>query len=461
MSHELRTPLNAILGYTQIFARDSMLTSQQLSGIKTMQQAGEHLLMLVDDVLDLSKIEADKMELALTEFLLPAFLLDVMDIVRGKAIRKGINIIYEPDRNLPITIEADELRIRQILLNLLTNAVKFTQYGQCVLRVLSQSLAGNRALLTFVVEDSGVGIAPEMLEKVFDPFQQTGDRLQYAEGSGLGLAISRKLAHVMGGELQLISPINEQPVEGEGAGCRVIFTVEVRVADAVVENKLEKDTVTGYTVAKGLNRKKILIVDDNPSNRALLRDILEPLGFVIDEAEDGNEVETACRRFAPDAILMDLRMPKMDGFTASKQLKEHAEFSAIPIIAITASTTGQKKLRQRCLEHGFSSYITKPYSFAELLQTLAEQLEIKLHYASEVAENTIQEKDVVIPPMEILEKLARLSRIGDIDSIVVEVEKLAVMESGKYHLFARQIKQMADDFQLMELETFITRRLDG
>jgi PAS domain S-box-containing protein len=459
MSHELRTPLNAILGYTQIFAEDNSLTAQQQSGIKTMHQSGEHLLMLINDILDLSKIEADRMELVLTEFRLPEFIRGVADIIRGRAAKKEIGFFYEQGETLPVAIKADELRLRQVLLNLLSNAVKFTGHGQCTFRVTSQLLDGNRALLTMTVEDSGAGIAPEMLEKVFEPFQQTGDRLQYCEGSGLGLGISRKLVNLMGGELQLVSPINEHPAADEGPGSRFSFSVEVVVTDDVSSSDLEEHTATGNIVAgEEWNHKKILIVDDNASNRAVLRDILEPIGFITSEAEDGSEVLPACRRFQPDAILMDLRMPKMDGFAATEELKSHPDFAGIPVLGITASTAEQQKLRKRCLEYGFSCCITKPYSVADLLQALAEQLHLEFQYAKEVSGETIsrEEEGVAIPPQELLGELNRLLWIGDISGVVAQAEEITAMESGKYQSFARWIEQMAEEFRLTELEEFIT-----
>jgi len=243
MSHELRTPLTAILGYTQIFLSDNSLTSEQQSSIKTMHRAGEHLLLLINEILDLSKMEADRMELVPTEFRLPEFFQGVVEIMKGRMAKKGISFLYEPDDTLPAAIVADALRLRQVLLNLLSNGVKFTRHGYCVLRVQSRLLDGNRVLLTIAVEDSGVGIAPDMLEKIFEPFQQAGDRLQYSEGSGLGLAISRKLVHLMGSELQVVSPVNKHPIGDEGPGSRFSFTVEAPVSVYFSESDTKKHIV--------------------------------------------------------------------------------------------------------------------------------------------------------------------------------------------------------------------------
>jgi signal transduction histidine kinase/CheY-like chemotaxis protein len=457
MSHELRTPLNGILGYTQIFAKDSTLSSQQQSGIKTIHQSGEHLLMLINDILDFSKIEADKMELVPTKFQLSAFLKGVTDIIMVRAVNKEINFYYEPEDPLPSVIMADELRLRQILLNILANAVKFTHNGYCILRVQSQSIGVNKCLLTFTVEDSGVGIAPEMQEKVFDPFQQTGDRLQYSEGSGLGLTISHKLVSLMGGELQLVSPINEQIEGDEGPGSRFSFTLEVTTSDELPDITHNQRNVSGYTSSeKDSGHKKILIVDDNASNRAVLRDTLEPLGFLLMEAEDGTEVLRACKQFQPDAVLMDLRMPKMDGITATEQLKSHQDFTEIPVIAITASTAEKGKLRRRCQEHGFNEYITKPYSITELLKILAEQLHITLQYAEDTPLFP-DESDFIPPPQEILDSLTNLIQSGDIMGVTERAAEIAEIKSGEYRAFAKRVEQLAEDFQLDELEFFVTQ----
>ncbi len=455
MSHELRTPLNAILGYTQLFAGDTSLTQKQQSGIKTIHQAGQHLLMLINDILDLSKVEAGKMELVKSKFRLPEFFQGIVDIFRIKAWAKELNFFYEPETSLPAVIETDELRLRQVILNLISNAVKFTNSGHCTLHVQSRPVTPNKALLTISIEDSGVGIKQEMKEKIFEPFQQTGERLKYAEGSGLGLAISRKLIHLMGGTLQLVSPINEQPEAGEGPGSCFSFAIEVVVSGDVAITDPKESKVMGYTVSgKKGDPKKILIVDDNASNRAVLRDTLEPLGFVTDEAENGSEVLAACERFQPDAILMDLRMPKMDGFTATKQVKGHERFAHVPVIAITASITDMKKLRQRCLKYGFSAYFIKPYSTSELLETLVDQLHIKLQYTEGITES-LNELEILPPPQDILDNLVKLAQSGDITGVSEQSAEILKMESGKYRAFAHRIEQLADDLQLIEIEKFI------
>ncbi len=235
MGHELRTPLNAILGYTQIFSEDTSLSQKVQMGVKTIQQSGEHLLLLLNDILDLSKIEAGKMELMKTEFRLPEFLQGIMGIIRVRAEEKGIDCYYTSETSIPAIIETDELRLRQVILNLLSNAVKFTDTGHCTLCIRSRPAGKDKALLTFIIEDSGIGIVSEMQEKIFEVFQQTGQRLKFSEGYGLGLSISRKLVRLMGGDVELVSPIYEQTGIGDEPGSRFSFTIEVGSSGELLE----------------------------------------------------------------------------------------------------------------------------------------------------------------------------------------------------------------------------------
>jgi len=272
MGHELRTPLNAILGYTQTFSKDTSLSKKMQMGVKTIQQSGEHLLLLLNDILDLSKIEAGKMELLETEFRFSEFLQGIMGIIMIRAKEKGLDCYYTAETLIPEIIKADELRLRQVLLNLLSNAVKFTNSGYCALFVRSQVDRNNRALLTFIIEDSGVGIAAKMQERIFEPFQQSGQRLKYSEGYGLGLSISRKLVQLMGGRLELLSPINEQTESSKNSGSHFSFSIEVGASGDLIENSEEY-----------LN--SVVFHDDHYEILAPPKDILDSL---IQLAKSGN-----------------------------------------------------------------------------------------------------------------------------------------------------------------------------
>lgn len=468
MSHELRTPLNSILGYTQIFAGDSSLTPQQLSGIKTMHQSGQHLLMLINDILDLSKIEADKMELVTTDFRLSTFLKGIEDIIRVRSQKKGLKFICGHTGSLPVIIKADELRLRQVILNLLSNSVKFTDKGYCTFIVKAENIDGYMLRLTVIIEDSGPGIVPQMQEKIFSPFQQSGDRLKYSEGSGLGLTISRKIIRLMGGDLQVTSPLNKHPRNGEGVGSRFFFSIDVAMLSVARIAGKKDPQVCGYiSMEKGGHaagdkapddQKKILIVDDKLSNRAVLHDILAPIGFITSEAKDGCEVIPACERQQPDAILMDLRMPIIDGFSATKLIKTHPHFSHIPVIAISATVATQDTVTKRCRKHGFSAYINKPYSTIKLLETLARELKIELQYECDEAEDSLS-KDLIMvsPSQEILKQIQTLSTNGDIDSIERLAKEIVTMDDGRYKAFAQMLQLFAEDFQLSEIEKFVAR----
>ncbi len=468
MSHELRTPLNSILGYTQIFAGDSSLTPQQLSGIKTMHQSGQHLLMLINDILDLSKIEADKMELVTTDLHLSAFLKGIEDIIRVRSQKKGLKFICDYTNSEPVIIEADELRLRQVILNLLSNSVKFTDTGYCTFIVKTENIDAYTIKLTVIIEDSGPGVVPQMQEKIFSPFQQSGDRLKYSEGSGLGLTISRKIIRLMGGDLQVTSPLNKHPLNGKGEGSRFFFSIDVPVLSVARIAGKKEPQVCGYISLEQKNqvkgnktekdKKKILIVDDKLSNRAVLHDILAPLGFITAEATDGCEVIPACEQQPPDAILMDLRMPEIDGYAATKLVKKHPHFSHVPVIAISATVASQDAVTKRCRKHGFSAYINKPYSTIELLDTLARELKIELQYECDTPEDSLS-KDLIMvsPSQEILEQIHALSMNGDIESIGKLAKKIVNMEDGKYKAFAQMLQLFAEDFQLSEIEKFVAR----
>ena len=458
MSHELRTPLNAILGYSQIFSSDGSLTVKQQDGIRVIHQSGEHLLLLINDILDLAKIEAGKMELVPSLFRLPEFMQGIIDIIKVKTIAKDIEFRYEAAGSLPTVIFADELRLRQVILNLLANAVKFTDHGHCSLQVTAlPQQAEEMTLLTITVEDSGVGVSPEMHKQIFQPFQQTGDRLKHAEGTGLGLDISSKFVNLMGSKLELISPLNEQPLTGDGPGSSFSFTIAVANKSAEeLPATLVQQQITGYTIiGQDSDPKKILIVDDNDSNRKVMRDTLEHFNFVSAEQKDANEIMTTCVDFNPDLILMDLQMPGKDGFTGTMELQNNPDFCHIPVVAVTAAASNDDRLRKRCLKNGFSGFISKPVAIPALMECLAQLLPIELVYSDKVAPLEIMAEEVIAPPQELLIQFADLTLAGDISAISRLSEKVGHLEEGKYQLFSQRLNQMADSFQIIEIEEFL------
>ena len=460
MSHELRTPLNAILGYTQILGADETFGAKQQSGIQTIHQAGEHLLMIINDVLDMSKIEAGMLQLVPTKIQLLPFFENIIDFFKYRAREKGLSVTFETDQALSFVIVADELRLRQVIFNLLSNAIKFTTKGYCRLRVEAKRGKENRCRLKIAVEDSGVGIPKEQQDEVFDPFKQVGEHLQYKEGSGLGLAISRQLVHLMGGELVLSSPVNASPTGGGGVGSRFSFSIEAQVVDTeITTTPPNGKKITGYEHTGKTNQPvKILIVDDKMSNRAVLRDTLRPLGFSTQEAEDGSMVTQICLKTHPDLILMDLRMPNVDGFSAMNQLKHHDDLQNIPVVAVTASTAESAMLEKRCIQHGFKGFILKPFVTSDLLESIAECLPIALIYQEAEEQEPAKFSKIEFPPLKMVEKLSESLSKGDIEGILEQAEAIGVMGNGKYQGYSQIVQTLANDFKFSELEKLISSK---
>jgi signal transduction histidine kinase/CheY-like chemotaxis protein len=366
MSHELRTPLNAVLGYAQILQREPALSDRQKLGLGTIQKGGEHLLTLINDVLDLSRIEAGKLELVLSDVDLPNFLRIVADIMRVRAEQKGLVFAFNAAPTLPQGVRFDDRRVRQILLNLLGNAVKFTDAGQVSLRVDCAPEAGARVRLHCEVADTGIGIPPEHLATIFEPFEQVGDVQRRVGGAGLGLTISRALARAMGGDIA----VESRP----GAGSRFWFDIAVPVvaAEAVVPSA--ERVVVGYEGP----RKKILVVDDIEESRALVVDFLSSLGFAVSEAANGHEALAQATAAQPDLILMDNTMPLMSGLDATRRLRELAAFKTVPIIAISASVAEAQ--RQAALAAGASAFLPKPLNLHQLTKKISALLRLTWTY---------------------------------------------------------------------------------
>ncbi|WP_419660938.1 two component system sensor kinase, hybrid [Desulfosarcina variabilis str. Montpellier] len=463
ISHELRTPLNAILGYTQILTADKSFGEKQQSGLQTIHQAGEHLLMIINDVLDMSKIEAGMLQLVPTKIQLRPFFDNIIDFFKYRAREKGLSVTFETDQTLSFVIVADELRLRQVIFNLLSNAIKFTAKGYCRLHVEAKSGQENRCRLKIAVEDSGVGIPKEQQDEVFDPFKQVGERLQYKEGSGLGLAISRQLVHLMGGELAVSSPVNASPANGAGVGSRFSFSIEAQVVETGIPTAPSSGRkIIGYEHTGQTNQPvKILIVDDKMSNRAVLRDTLRPLGFATQEAEDGSMVTQICLKTHPDLILMDLRMPNIDGFSAMNQLKHHDDLKDIPVVAVTASTAESDMLKKRCIQRGFKAFILKPFVTSDLLESIAELLPITLIYQETDEQEPPTFSKIDIPHSNALEKLSASLAKGDIEGILEQAEAIGGLENGKYQDFSQTLSRLANDFKFSEIETLISSREDA
>jgi predicted ATPase/nitrogen-specific signal transduction histidine kinase/DNA-binding NarL/FixJ family response regulator/tRNA A-37 threonylcarbamoyl transferase component Bud32 len=451
MSHELRTPLNGILGYTQISQKDRALSEQQKNRIAIIHQCGEHLLTLINDVLDLSKIEARKMELYPRELHFEEFLQSITEICKIKAEQKGISLIYQPLSSLPKVIRADDNRLRQVVLNLLGNAVKFTETGAIAFKV-----GYHEQKIRFQVEDSGVGIAPDQVDEIFKPFQQVGENSLKTEGTGLGLAISRQLIGMMGGRLQVKSTL--------GAGSTFWFDLDLPVGHSLEYARALKRTVIGV---KG-DKRKILVVDDKPTNRAILVTLLEAIGFDVLDAVDGQDGLNKAHEFQPDAILIDLVMPNLDGFEATRRLRSIPALKDIIVIAISASVFEFDQ--QQSVKVGCNDFLSKPIREDDLLQKLQEHLKLEWIYehesksgesekAGDKSENnsvsfSSAPSEFAIPPAEEIAIFLDLAMRGDLRAIAKRATQLE--ESNRqWSPFANHLRQLAKEFKGRQILEFL------
>jgi PAS domain S-box-containing protein len=360
MSHELRTPLNAVLGYAQLLLQDPSMAERQLRAVSTIRTSGEYLLALINDLLDLAKHDAGKLELCPAEVQLDDCLRVACDIIRVKAEEKRLAFVVDIAPDLPEKVIADETRLRQVLLNLLSNAVKFTEHGDVVLRVRALPAGPARVRLRFEVKDSGVGLSADQLETIFRPFEQVGDVRRRNIGSGLGLAISRQLVRLMGGDIHVAS----EP----GRGASFSFELEMSLVRGAIEGLSSQRRIVGYEGP----RKRVLVVDDMPANRLVLRDTLRPLGFHVEEAVDGQQAVEAALASPPDLVLMDLEMPVMDGVQAMALMRHASSLRGVRIIAMSATTNADAVRVGPGLEA--DAFLGKPLERERLLREIGLQL---------------------------------------------------------------------------------------
>ena len=346
MSHELRTPLNGILGFAQLLQQDKGLNERQMRGVKIIRESGQHLLTLINDILDLARIDAAKVELNPSDVALPSFLAVVADIVRVKAEEKSLLFVEQFAPDLPHSVRADEKRLRQVLLNLLSNAVKFTDGGEVVLAVSAVGRAAGKVMLRFVVRDSGIGMTVAQRDRLFKPFEQVSEVSRREGGSGLGLAISRELVRLMGGDIEVSSDA--------GTGSRFWFDVELPLG----AHRPLAPSAPGRPAGYAGRRRSVLIVDDVPQNRAVLVDSLNVLGFDLVEAVDGQQALACAERMRPDLIVMDMTMPVMDGLEATRRIRRSPALASIPIMASSGSTSHHTE--SDCLKAGADAFLAKP-----------------------------------------------------------------------------------------------------
>jgi len=445
MSHELRTPLNSVLGYAQLLRGQPGLSESQNKALATIQQSGEHLLGLIDDILDTAKIEAGTLELRTADFDLDRLQESIAAIMHRRAEVRGLAFTSARWSEIPSLVCGDERRLRQVLVNLLDNAIKYTREGGVALKVGVQE-----ERVCFLVEDTGIGIRPEHRTEIFAVFHQVRDPRAAVEGTGLGLAISRRLIELMGGELQVAS--------SPGEGSRFWFDLDLPPASVPAPTSVSAERVV---IGVEGDRRRVLVVDDEENGRNLLRDLLAPLGFEVHEARDRHEAVQAAAGLRPDAILMDIRMPGLDGLTATRHIRAGAHTKDTVIIAVSASAFEHN--RARCLEAGADDFLPKPFRQGKLLELLSQHLGLKLVYATDDADSLSSShppsSDLIMPPAEELHVLLDLARRGDIRSLLRQANHLEGLGEA-YKPFAGRLRDLAEAYEIKKLRHWLTS-LDG
>jgi len=424
MSHELRTPLNAILGFSRLLGNNEFFKNEEKKYLEIIHSSGENLLNLINDVLDMSKIEAGHITLNKNTFDLHNLLEDVKNLFVLKAKEKNLQLILDYDSDVPQYIFSDEGRLRQVLLNFVSNAMKFTEKGGISITVKTNRLISKTKTLIigFEIADTGEGIKQEELGKLFEPFVQTESGIKYQQGTGLGLPISRKLIRMMGGEVSVTSEVDK--------GSVFKFEIQAEISnDKNLKNSKKQRRVIG--LEPGQSTFKLLIVDDNETNRLLLLKLLSFKGFELKEAENGKQAIEIWNDWDPHLIFMDMRMPVINGYEATKKIKGSTKGQATVIVAVTASTFEEE--RSIVLSAGCDEFIRKPFRNEAIFESLNRHLNIKFVYEEDNNERTSQSTgeqtlETLAPkafediPEELVLQLEQESKMGYAENIKNTIE---------------------------------------
>ncbi len=455
MSHELRTPLNAILGFTQLMTRDSSIGEEQQENLKIINRSGEHLLRLINDILEMSKIEVGQITLNESQFDLYLMLKSIEEMLRLKAEGKNLNLLFNIDSNVPQWVYTDEGKLRQIVINLLGNALKFTETGSIVLTVqleenaqLAQDqiefLFSDTYSLYFSVEDTGPGIEPEEMDRLFTAFEQTTIGRVSNEGTGLGLSICHKFVELMGGELKAESTIGKGSVFSFNV---LLRSQETSTIEPVSQIDPEPRKVIG--IAPNQPKFRILVVDDVAASRLLLNKLLTGIGFLVQEAGNGQEAIDLWSQWHPDLILMDMRMPVIDGYEATRHIKAQAKGRQTVIIALTASAFEEERVV--VLSAGCDDFMRKPFKEIELIAKIGQCLDINYLYEETVEATTSQQalleeltpESLTVMPEEWRSQLYQAA--AQVDN--QEIFKLLSEIPDEYESLAKGLENLAEQFR--------------
>ncbi|MTJ06379.1 response regulator [Anabaena sp. UHCC 0204] len=450
MSHELRSPLNAIIGFSQLMLRTKNLPLEQYDNAGIIQRSGEYLLTLINNVLDFSKIEAGKTTLNQKDFNLDQLLNDLEDMLHLRAVNAGLELIFVRDENLPHYIYTDGVKLRQVLLNLLGNAIKFTNQGEVILKINSiKNQETQNYTLNFSISDTGMGISADELNKLFQAFSQTESGKESQEGTGLGLVISRQFVQLMGGDITVESEL--------GTGTTFKFSIQAKLGQETINNEhtLHKKVLV---LAPDQPIYKILAVDDKAINRQLLIKLLSPLGFEIKEASNGQETINIWDEWQPHLIFMDMRMPVMDGYEATKYIKSTTKGNATAIIALTASVLEEEKAI--VLSAGCDDFLRKPFKENTIFETLTKHLGVKYIYEELATGDVILEQspfilssvDLVIISEELRSQLSEAALNGDSNQVKLLIQEIPNQES---HL-VKVLEKLANQFQFDEIAELLS-----
>ena len=453
ISHELLTPLNGILGYTQVLQNSQNIAIKEKRGIQVIHKCAEHLLMLINDIIDFSKIESNKIELSVESFNLLSFLQEIIEIYRIQAREKGILFSYELPNNLPIGITTDKKRLRQVIVNLLGNAIKFTERGSVKLQVEFTKSSTAKVKINFAVQDTGIGISHNNLEKIFLPFEQVVDSRTHKDGTGLGLSISQKIVELMGSHIEVNSEL--------GKGSNFQFTINCPIAEDWTEVSVITIPETKKIIGYFGEPKKILVVDERWEHRSLIVNMLEPIGFYIIEANDGEEGLAKAHLYHPDLIISDIYMPILDGWEMLSHIRSSNNLKDIPVILTFTSIFDKEE--QKITYSEANDFLNKPIQSEQLYYLLKRELKINWKYenSENIQLNTLdknQQVSIVFPPASELIMLLDYAKKGQIKGIIKELENIANIDK-EYQGFVNHLNLLIKDFNIKNIRSFLNENI--
>jgi CheY-like chemotaxis protein/anti-sigma regulatory factor (Ser/Thr protein kinase) len=451
MSHELRTPLNAVLGFSRMLAQKPNATADEKEKLSIINRSGQHLQSMINDILDLSRIEAGRDELNEQPFHLVALIREMSMMIQSRALEKGLSLVAETESIRFPYLKADLGKLRQILINLLSNAVKFTDEGRITIRSTAEPIADNEkhSSVLIEVEDTGPGIEPDLQARIFEPFVLASEGSE-RRGTGLGLSICARFTEIMGGSIEVESEV------GKGALFRVRVVAEIAEAADIKASLDDKPRVIG--LAPTQKSWRILIADDNKANLLLLKSMLEEVGFFVIEAHNGKEAVELLETESPDLVWMDMRMPIMDGYEAVRQIRKQSGYDKLPIIAITASAFSEQA--DEIMASGCNDMVTKPFQESEIFETMARFLDLEYVYETESKTTAEQKGEIDLTsamladlPTEALQELEEACLALNTEALAIIIKRIKIEAPDT----AKGLKQLVDNFQTGRIHELIQK----